>query len=261
MGKKGDASTGVGSSAEGGKPPTPERKRGAWAAKKAARKPVGKSGVPGSVNPERRCTAKANRTGERCRRAAIKGGTVCTVHGGNLPQVRKKAKERLLELVEPALASLQKVLTDPAADDATKVRAALGILDRTGHGPGAKLEVGFSKFDQLLEDAVEVGAQVAIERGSPPPSTAGVGNTAGRTTTKPATMLRPKRGASTTPKTRSRTQRGSNRTTATRCPVRSCRAGMRLRPTSGRPTRRATGTRKHARRTASPPEPDAPGPR
>lgn len=115
----------------------------------------GLSGVPGSKNPERRCTATARRTGNRCRRAAIKGGTVCTVHGGNLPQVRRAAKDRLLELVDPALASLHKVLSDPSAEDAVKVRAALGILDRTGFGPGHKIQVdGPDKFGEMLRDAM-----------------------------------------------------------------------------------------------------------
>jgi hypothetical protein len=66
--------------------------------------------------------------------------------------VRKKATERLQALVEPALVELSRVLRDKHADDAVKVRAALGILDRTGHGPGAKLEVGVvTEFDRLLD--------------------------------------------------------------------------------------------------------------
>lgn len=128
--------------------------------RKPARRPrrpkppaVGIAGVPGSKNPERRCTATSAASGERCKRAAIKGGFVCTSHGGASPQVRKKAKERLLELVDPALASLQKVLTDPNTEDSVKVRAALGILDRTGHGPGAKVEVGISKWDEFMQSA------------------------------------------------------------------------------------------------------------
>ena len=43
------------------------------------------------------CTAKANRTGERCRRDAIKGGRVCISHGGKAPQVKKAAARRFAE--------------------------------------------------------------------------------------------------------------------------------------------------------------------
>ena len=38
------------------------------------------------------------------------GGTVCATHGGRAPQVQKSARERLAELVEPALKGLQKAL-------------------------------------------------------------------------------------------------------------------------------------------------------
>jgi hypothetical protein len=86
------------------------------------------------------------------------------MHGGALPQVKKAAKERLLELVDPALASLHKVLTNPDADDGTKVRAALGILDRTGFKPGMTIQVEVTKFDEVLEQAV------TIDRGLPTPN-------------------------------------------------------------------------------------------
>lgn len=41
------------------------------------------------------CKAKASSTGQQCRRAAIKGGTVCLFHGGSAPQVRAAANRRL----------------------------------------------------------------------------------------------------------------------------------------------------------------------
>jgi hypothetical protein len=124
----------------------------------AGNKPVTRStgewAAPGSVHPERRCKGKARRTGERCKKAAIKGGSYCPSHGGALPGVAKQAKERLLALVEPALVELHRVLTDPKADDAVKVRAALGILDRTGHGPGARIEFGVSRFEETLAEVL-----------------------------------------------------------------------------------------------------------
>lgn len=43
----------------------------------------------------RRCSARSKRSGERCRRAPIVGGTVCTMHGGAAPQVRAAARRRL----------------------------------------------------------------------------------------------------------------------------------------------------------------------
>lgn len=43
---------------------------------------------------DRQCTAKSSTTGERCERAPIKGGTVCTTHGGKSPIVAAHAKVR-----------------------------------------------------------------------------------------------------------------------------------------------------------------------
>lgn len=40
------------------------------------------------------CTATSNRTGERCKRSPIKGGTVCSTHGGRAPQVALAAARR-----------------------------------------------------------------------------------------------------------------------------------------------------------------------
>lgn len=131
--------------------------------------PKGIQGVPGSKNPDRRCSATVRSTGLQCKRAAIKGGSVCTTHGGNAPQVKKKAKERLLELVDPALAALHKVLANPDTEDAVKVRASLGILDRTGFRPGLVVEhepsdkwmdtlkasLGLGEADQLSTDDIE----------------------------------------------------------------------------------------------------------
>jgi hypothetical protein len=41
-----------------------------------------------------RCTARARRSGQRCRRAAIAGGRVCPTHGGSAPAVKARAAER-----------------------------------------------------------------------------------------------------------------------------------------------------------------------
>lgn len=46
---------------------------------------------------DKRCTATAKRSGERCQRAAIPGGKVCIKHGGTAPQVKAAAERRLAE--------------------------------------------------------------------------------------------------------------------------------------------------------------------
>lgn len=83
------------------------------------------------MEDNRRCTAHSARTGKRCGKAAILGGTVCQTHGGGAPQVKAAASERLLALVDPALAALAKALRHK--DIRAAVTAARDVLDRAGH--------------------------------------------------------------------------------------------------------------------------------
>ena len=53
------------------------------------------------MDEARRCTAKSTRSHQRCKKAASLGGTVCQTHGGGSPQVKRKAAERLADLIDP----------------------------------------------------------------------------------------------------------------------------------------------------------------
>lgn len=88
-----------------------------------------------------RCTATAKSTGNRCRKRPIPGGPVCSKHGGNAPQVRKAAKLRLAELVDPAVATYARALADPSVPMAVKIRAADSIMDRSGHGRQTTVDI------------------------------------------------------------------------------------------------------------------------
>lgn len=109
-------------------------KKGVWGVK-------GGVAAPGTKNPSRRCHATVKRTGLQCKRAAIKGGSVCTTHGGAAPHVQRSARQRLLDLVDPAIAQLAKILNKPDVDDNVRLRAIQALLDRTGFKPGVVLEV------------------------------------------------------------------------------------------------------------------------
>ena len=76
--------------------------------KHAPRGPI--KGKPlASPDPMERCTA-TNRQGQRCKRWPIRGGNVCTNHGGGAPQVKRKAAERLAELVPKAIGKLDALM-------------------------------------------------------------------------------------------------------------------------------------------------------
>lgn len=87
------------------------------------------------ASTSRRCSANTH-AGEPCKMPAIRGGTVCLVHGGNSALAQKTAKLRLLALVEPALDALHYAMEQAKIDRdwANVIKAALGLLDRSGHG-------------------------------------------------------------------------------------------------------------------------------
>jgi hypothetical protein len=86
-----------------------------------------------------RCTARVSDGSRPCARWAINGSTVCATHGGRAPQVKKSARERLGELVEPALKGLHKALK--SEDLPTIVRASQIVLDRCGFHPSQAIEL------------------------------------------------------------------------------------------------------------------------
>lgn len=77
------------------------------------------------------CTAKSVRSGERCRRAAIKGGTVCYIHGGAASQVKAKAAERIKEARDLALAKFMQSLGADAVDARTQLDASVKLTELT----------------------------------------------------------------------------------------------------------------------------------
>ncbi len=83
------------------------------------------------VVEDRICTAHSSRTGDRCKRHAIIGGTVCPSHGGRAPQVRAAADKRILMMVNPALRRIRELI-DTADSDHVKLSAAKDVLDRAG---------------------------------------------------------------------------------------------------------------------------------
>ncbi len=90
--------------------------------------------------PRVQCSA-TKRSGERCRNYAIHGSTVCTRHGGNLPGVKNAARQRLLNLVSPALAELQRIIDSSTTSDADRLKAIQLVLDRTGYHARTELTI------------------------------------------------------------------------------------------------------------------------
>lgn len=87
---------------------------------------------------ERHCTART-RQGKRCTQYAIRGGTVCKMHGGLAPQVKAKAQERLALLADPAITRLGELMMQKR-DAKVALGAAKDILDRNDLTGKVKVE-------------------------------------------------------------------------------------------------------------------------
>jgi hypothetical protein len=107
------------------------------------------NGGPAAGPHERQCTAHA-RSGNRCKRYAAAGTTVCRMHGGAAPQVQAAAKRRLL-------AEQLRAIADVELDEgfeADPAEAVLGAL-RAAHERLRLLRVIYG--DELL-----VGTPAAV---------------------------------------------------------------------------------------------------
>lgn len=75
------------------------------------------------------CTA-TNRQHKRCGKPPIAGGTVCRMHGGAAPQVKRAALERLMQYQDRALDRLFG-LVEQEQYPSTAYQAVRDVLDRT----------------------------------------------------------------------------------------------------------------------------------
>lgn len=103
--------------------------------------------MPKGVVPadhKHRCTAHTTGTGERCKNAAIKGGNVCRAHGGAAGQVRRSARQRFNDLVDPMI-RITHNLTDEALAGKLSAQERIALIkfiaDRTGFVPGQAVSI------------------------------------------------------------------------------------------------------------------------
>lgn len=124
------------------------------------------------------CTA-TNRAGTRCGRAAIAGGTVCHVHGGAAPQVRARARQRVVQAgaaklvaewggrvdIDPAQALVG--LVQAKAREVGYWDAVVSNLVAVAHPVGPEVKLLHEAQDQLASYAIgalRIGAEEAIAR-------------------------------------------------------------------------------------------------
>ena len=98
------------------------------------------------MDDSRRCTATSTRSHKRCKKAAIKGGTVCATHGGSAPQVRNRARQRIMEAADPAAARMVQLIDSD--DERISLAASKDLMDRAGHK--APTEIALISDEALL---------------------------------------------------------------------------------------------------------------
>lgn len=106
------------------------------------------------------------RDGSQCQAWALPGSSVCRVHGGGTAAAMAKAKLRMMELVDPAIATIARIMADPQAPHASRLRAAENILDRAGMprrmelDPDMAREILAQKLAQILVETATVEGEV-----------------------------------------------------------------------------------------------------
>lgn len=136
--------------------------------------PPGPMKPPGPRSPRYRadgvllCSASRSHGG-LCNAPAVKGTTVCRVHGGMAPQVQRKARLRLLDMIDPALATIAREMVNPNASPQARLRAAENVLDRAGFP--RHLETGTDEAKALLvQRLIQLRQTDPTQPPTPPPT-------------------------------------------------------------------------------------------
>lgn len=101
-----------------------------------------------------KCTAKSKQSGERCRRDAAPGATVCSMHGGKAPQVINAAERRVQEAENRR--ALEHAVRDAYGDTVPPVDPVQAMLEAVSR---KALEVQFlrAQVAQLSSDELVWG--------------------------------------------------------------------------------------------------------
>lgn len=128
-------------------------------------------------NPERRCVAKNSR-GQRCRKFAIMGATVCRTHGGATAHVKNKARIRVENASNRLMGKLIEFAFDDTKPPETQLKAIQSALDRAGLKPPAEvvLSPGQPKSYETVFDSIASGTRDESRAARGYPVDLGIGN-------------------------------------------------------------------------------------
>lgn len=105
-----------------------------------------------AANPERRCVAHRT-NGDRCRKFAIAGSTVCRTHGGATRHVKSKARARIENSADKMARKLLELASDENVSESVRLAAIKDALDRAGLKPVTTVEIGPTPgFEEIFSD-------------------------------------------------------------------------------------------------------------
>ena len=82
-----------------------------------------------ALSESQRCTAHSSRTGEPCKKYAVRGTTVCRSHGAAAGQVQRKAAERIAEARDSALDKLTRLIEAGEVDAKVALDAVVKLTE------------------------------------------------------------------------------------------------------------------------------------
>lgn len=94
------------------------------------------------------------RNGERCKRYALQGTTVCKHHGGAALQIQAAAKVRLENDADRMAKQLLGIATDENVSAETRLKAIVNALDRTIGKAPTTIEIGPAKPYETVFDGI-----------------------------------------------------------------------------------------------------------
>jgi hypothetical protein len=98
-----------------------------------------------------KCTARSSRTGDRCKRWPVAGGTVCPSHGGRAPQVRDAAERRQAEArIRAELGDLADFRAGDAGAD--PIETLLRLLTQSRRRADLYAELLQQQYERAAED-------------------------------------------------------------------------------------------------------------
>lgn len=98
-----------------------------------------------------------------CMAAPNPGMDVCDAHGGNSPELKRRAVERLTAGADVAVSALIQIIRSQDADDKDRIAAVNSLLDRAGIRAGVEVEVTSPGYEKVWKGLMGINPDDSSE--------------------------------------------------------------------------------------------------